>query len=173
LENETTRQGLRSFQRSSARQSWPQGAKVLARVEVHEDGSIAVGLTRSGGDVGPTLPLGEVSVDDFPRVGLDLLSLLILAQAELGVSSYYVARIGVEPVVQVFREEAGSGLVPFDESRRVHHYEPVDGLVLTGDGPDDTVASGVQLVNDAINQAGYDKELTPGRLLRKYQALTE
>lgn len=168
-----TSRGLRHWHRSRVR-TVPalNGARIRARVEIHADGSVAAGLTTSGaiapGDVG----VSDVPVDQLEKIGLDLLALADLVSNRAGSSSDYAARLGVTPPTQVFRlpDTLSPHYQPFDEASRVLVFPPVDGLLPRSLGLREFLAGGVDLIGDAMNQAGTFTTLTTDELWTSAQA---
>jgi hypothetical protein len=169
--SEVTRRGLQRYYRFG-RQSMNRGggATPRARVEVHGDGTVAVAFTRDGFFRGETRR-GEVAIADIEQTGLEFFALLWTAKTSLGVAGDYSARITVEPPTQLFRrlDPQIDEFQDFDESHRVLGYGPVDGPVLVDGGRDQALASWLDLVRDAVNQAGVASALDPEEIILRLQ----
>lgn len=154
---ELTRRGLRRFTRAGSRSiSAAAPAKARARVEVHGDGTIALAFTRDGALPGEGHQRTQVPIVDIESAAMDFLALLLSARASLGMSSDYTARLTVSPPTEIFRRSDSVEMghfVPWDQ-QRVYGYRPVDGPVLGTAGRSDLIASWVDIVTDAMNQAG-------------------
>lgn len=154
---ETTRRGLRRFTRVGSRASSQTGsAKARARVEVHGDGTVAVAFTRDGAIPGEGHQSSQVPINDIESTALDFLALLLTVRRGLKVTGDYTARLTVHPPTEIFRRPdpvMGGRFVPWDE-QRVYGYRPVDGPIIGTAGRDDVLSSWVDIVTDAVNQAG-------------------
>lgn len=154
---ELTRRGLRRFTRAGSRSiSAATPAKARARVEVHGDGTIALAFTRDGALPGEGHQSTQVPIVDIKSAAMDFLALLLSARTSLGMSGDYTARLTVSPPTQIFRR-SDSGVMghfmPWDQ-QRVYGYRPVDGPVIGTAGRSELIASWVDIVTDAVNQAG-------------------
>lgn len=149
-----TRRGLQRYYRTGEQPIPKYSATPRARVEVHGDGSVAVALTRDGafGDGHP----GQVAIPDIEQTGRELFTLLWSTHTNLSVTGDYTARITVSPGTEEFRrpDSIVSDFTPFDESHRVLGYQPVDGPIITEGGLEGALESWLDLVRDAVNQAG-------------------
>jgi hypothetical protein len=153
---EVTRRGLQRYLRTGRRNlSALRNADPRARIEVHGDGSVAVGFSRAGAFRGGPQP-GQVAIPDVEQTGLDLFALLWATRTSLGVVGDYVARIAVEPTTQVFRrlDPHVDDFQDFDESHRVLGYGPADGPIPTDGSLEVALGGWLDLVRDAVNQAG-------------------
>jgi hypothetical protein len=163
LSGEPTRRGLKRFLRTARRElSTGMGsATVRARAEVHGDGTIVVACTRAGAFPRESAGVSgdHVAIADLEQVGVDLLRLLVSNQRTRGIRSSYAARIGITSATQVFRRLDGALLgqfVPFTEDQRIIGFQPVDGPILASADDETTVQTCLDLVRDAINQAGAE-----------------
>ena len=89
------------------------------------------------------------------------LALLLATRTALGLNSDYTARLTVHPPAEVFRRRdpaVGSAFVPTD-GLRVFGYRPVDGLIVGTASRDELMSSWVDIVTDAVNQAGASTSL--------------
>ncbi|KQS69832.1 helix-turn-helix domain-containing protein [Modestobacter sp. Leaf380] len=169
--NEVTRRGLQRYYRFGRQPvSQAGGATPRARVEVHGDGTVAMAFTRDGFFRGET-QRGEVALADIEQTGLEFFALLWTARTALGVTGDYSARIAVEPSTQVFRrlDPHINEFLPFDESHRVLGYAPVDGPVLVDGGRDQALTTWLDLVRDAVNQAGVTSSLDAEEIILQWQ----
>ncbi len=158
-EGHELRRGLRRYYRQTARTMGAQG-----RVEIHGDGTVAVGVHRTDrgfGESGTASIGGDVAVRDIEQVGLDLLALLRATQPIFGSTGDYSLRIGVVPGSSIFRRDDAL-TTDFDtwDEQRVPAYEPVEGTVIASEGPRTAVDSIAELIQDAVHQAGTFTTIT-------------
>ncbi len=155
--DEQTRRGLRRYTRAGHRTIRSAGsAKARGRVEVHGDGTIAAAFTRDGALPGEAHQRTQVPIADIEATALDFLALLLSVRTTLGMSGDYTARLTVHPPTQIFRRSDSSmqgHFVPWDE-QRVYGYRPVDGPIIGTAGRRELISSWVDVVADAVNQAG-------------------
>lgn len=153
-----TRRGLRRFSRTGSRNISAAGsATARARVEIHGNGTVAVAFTRDGAIPGEGQQLSQVPNVDIESTALDFLALLMSARTALGVTGDYHARLTINPPTQIFRRSASvvSGhFIEWGEQDRVLNWRPVDGLIVGTAGRDELLSSWVDIVTDAVNQAG-------------------
>lgn len=168
---EVTRRGLQRFLRTGRRSvGGTNGATLRGRIEVRGDGSVAVGFTRNGA-FGRNRQPGQVAIPDIEQTGLDLFALLWETREALTVNGDYVARIAIEPPTQIFRrpDPVVNEFIDFDESHRVFGYGSVEGPILMETGRETALASWVDLVTDAVNQAGVASALDASALLLRLE----
>ncbi|NYJ74922.1 AlbA family DNA-binding domain-containing protein [Allobranchiibius huperziae] len=156
---EDMRRGLQRYYRQTPRAMNAQG-----RVEIHGDGTLAVGVHRTDGGFMRSGVSGsgtDVAVRDIEQVGLDLLALLRATQPLFGATGDYSLRIGVVPGTSIFRfdDHLTSDFTAWDH-QRVLGYENVEGTVIASEGPRATVDSIVELIQDAVHQAGTVTPIT-------------
>ncbi|WOO96969.1 AlbA family DNA-binding domain-containing protein [Micrococcus terreus] len=177
-DNGSIRWGLRLHHCTSSRDI--QGRTVRARIEAHGDGSLAVGVTRDGlfgpSDIAP----GNVPIDDFEKVGLDLVALILELRKIGGPASDYEIQLGITPATDSFRHPDPSFIgkyQPLDDGERVHDFRSVRGTLVASLGRQELLASVVDVISDAVNQTGdisyLDAEKLEGELVawQKIQAL--
>ena len=165
-----TRRGLRMFHWTSSREAY--GREIRARVEVHGDGSLAVGITRDGFLHPNDKQHGNVPVDDIEKTGLDLVALLLGLRKIGGPISDYDVCIDVSPGSSLYRrpDSALGGLYePFDENHRVPDFRAVRGTVIGQFGRVELLDSAVDIISDAMNQAGVNCWLRGESLERDLQ----
>jgi len=163
---EQTRRGLQRFSRTAFRQIQVppvnHPARMHARIEVHGDGTVAVAFTRDGAIVGEGRQPGHVPINDIDSSAVDFLALLLATRTALGLNSDYTARLTVHPPAEVFRRRdpvVSSAFIPTD-GHRVFGYRPVDGVIVGAAGRDELMSSWVDIVTDAVHQAGASTSLS-------------
>jgi hypothetical protein len=165
--DETTRRGLQRFTRTGSRAiSAAAPARARARVEVHGDGTVAIAFTRDGALFGEGRQPTQVPVNDIESTAVDFLALLMQSRKTLGVTGDFVARLTVHPPTEIFRRPdsvVSGSFVPWDE-QRVLGYRPVDGVVIGTAGREELLSSWVDLVTDAVHQAGAPCTLDANRI---------
>lgn len=170
LTRDETKRGLRRFRRTGRRPiRAAEPATMLAHVEVHFDGAVAVAFTRDGAIPGEGHQPTHVPVDDIEQTGLQFLALLMALRSQLDVAGDYNARLTVYPATEIFRrpDPGTRGYYQPWDMQRIYGYRPVDG-VLTGTGDDDALlTSGIELIADAVNQAGSPCSLDGDALIRQ------
>lgn len=158
-----TRRGLRRFTRSGMRDMLGASpSRARARVEIHGDGTIALAFTRDGALPGEGHQPTQVPINDIESASLDFLALLLSARARLGLTGDYAARLTVFPATEIFRRPDPYGFgrfAPWDQ-QRVYGYRPVDGPIIASGSTSELIASWVDIVTDAVNQAGAPCSLT-------------
>lgn len=155
-----TRRGLRRYFRVGQRHL--VNAAPCARVEVHTDGAITVAVTRDGAFPGESRLDQQVAIPDIEQVGLDLYALLSAWQKGTGHLTDYSARIGISRPTDQFRRAdptVGGRFAPFDEQHRVPDYQPVDGPILAASDSHTARLSCLDVIRDAVNQAGLETRL--------------
>lgn len=159
-----TRRGLRRFTRAGHRTISAAGsAKARARVEIHGDGTVAVAFTRDGALFGEGQQRTQVPIVDIEATALDFLALLLAVRGALGLSGDYTARLTVRPATQIFRRSdpvVGGAFMPWD-GQRVYGYRPVDGPIIGTADRRELISSWLDIVTDAVNQAGASCSLDP------------
>lgn len=155
---EQTRRGLRRYFRVGERHL-RGNVTPCARVEVHTDGAITVAVTRDGAFPGESRVDQQVAIPDIEQVGLDLYALLSVWQKHTGHLTNYSARIGISRPTEQFRRAdptVGGHFVPFNEQHRVPDYQPVDGPILAASDSHTARLSCLDVIRDAVNQAGVE-----------------
>lgn len=169
--HENTRRGLQRFYRVGSRPiSAVPGATARGRIEVHGDGTVAAAFSR-GGAYPEGLLADHVAIPDIEQTGIDFFCLLWSTYQVLRVTGDYTARFAIRPTTEVFRRADPSvhgHFADFDESQRVRHYGPVEGPILATEGLEGIASSWLDLVNDAINQAGAGSRLDANDLVLAY-----
>lgn len=165
--HESTRRGLRRYTRSGTRPiNGASSAKARGRVEIHGDGTIALAFTRDGALPGEGHQRTQVPVVDIESAALNFLALLLSARETLGTNGDYTVRLTVTPPTEIFRRgDAGQlgRFQPWDE-QRVYGYRPVDGSVIGTAGRTELISSWVDVVTDAVNQAGAGCDLNANHI---------
>lgn len=148
-----TRRGYRHFYWSSKRDY--VGRSIRARVEVHADGSLAVGITRDGvihrDEIEPT----HVRMDDLDKVGLDLLALILTARAAGGPAGDYDVIVDVTPEASIFRRPDPSFIghyARYAESDTFPVFQPIAGTIIADLGRKELLKSLLDVIEDAKNQ---------------------
>ena len=155
-----TERGLRRFIRNGSRTMGPLGGSdpiappARARVEVHGDGAVAVAFTRAGAIPEAGWQQTHVTTSDIEATARDFLALLLSVRDALRMTGDYTARLTVHPATEIFRRPEGGYILPWHETDRVYGYRPVDGAIVGTAGRDALISSWVDLVSDAVNQAG-------------------
>jgi hypothetical protein len=164
IDGAQTRRGLRSFHQLVRSAS---GGPFSARLEIHADGALAVGLTRGEWEMQAGVPRTAVAISDLEQAGLDLTSLMLAWVINLGGSSNYSFRLNVAPSTQIF-VRADSAMrqyfVPFTEDQRVPNFMAVDGTIIATEGSEPLLRSAVELIGDAVNQTGAATALSADAL---------
>lgn len=149
----TTRRGHRHYYWTSKREI--MGRTIRSRVEVHMDGSLAVGITRDGllhrDDIEPS----HVRVDDIENTGLDLLALILTARAAGGPHSDFDVILDVSPEATIFRRPDPffvGHYVRDRESDSFPAFHPVIGTIITDLGRQELLQSALDVIEDAMNQ---------------------
>jgi hypothetical protein len=165
--SEQTRRGLRRFTRAGQRPITAAGSAIArGRVEVHGDGTVAAAFTRDGAMPGEGRQYTQVPIVDLESTGLDFLALLLAVRSTLGVQGDYTARFAVVPPTQIFRRSDSAMLgyfAPWD-GERVYGYRPVEGSIIGTTTRSEVISSWVDIVTDAIHQAGSACSLISGQL---------
>ncbi|PXA74283.1 hypothetical protein DCC26_11785 [Auritidibacter sp. NML120779] len=162
--NFRTCRGLRKFYWTMSRNFRERTFR--ARIELHSDGSIAVGITRDGfigeNDINPL----HLRLDDIEKIGLDLTAILLEFRKAGGPQSDYDVRFGVVPVPTAFRrrDSVSEGYLPPCSGDEVQDFYPVEGTIITNLGRRQLLDSAVELINDVMNQAGSMCALSGTRL---------
>lgn len=167
--------GLRTFYVAASRK--PNGGlqdpTVAARIQVFDDGSVAVGMRRGG--EGNNVLGGGVAIADIQMVAFDLFVLVSRALDLLGMASDYQARLDVRPRTEVFlhhQDGLGGALRGFNPADRRPGYREVDGVILSSEGRQAAAESWLDVVVDAVEQAGGKIGLTHEHLLQSGSART-
>ncbi|MFC0248415.1 helix-turn-helix domain-containing protein [Citricoccus parietis] len=141
--------------------------RIGARVEVHGDGTLAVGITRDGVLGREVADPGHVPWRDLELVGLDLLAMILSLQQAGGPKTDYEMQIGLSRHTEVFRtKEPGDDAryAPFREEERVRGFRPIRGLVVTQHGRRELIESACVVIDDAVSQTGATMTHTPSWL---------
>lgn len=168
-----TRRGMQRFTRRGQRSlTGASGAVVRGLVEVHGDGTVIAAFTRDGAINGEGRQPGQVPIADIEATALDFFALLWQASQELSVTSDYAARLAIHPSTEIFRRSDSDSTAlehfrPWSEDDRVFGYAPIDGPIITGEGRDTALSSWIDLVTDAVNQAGAMCTLDVNQLITR------
>lgn len=149
-----TRRGHRHFYWTSKREY--MGRTLRSRVEIHMDGSLAVGITRDGLLHPEISEPGHVRVDDIEKTGLDLLALILTMRAADGPHSDYDVVFDVAPEATIFRRPdpfLGGHYARYQESDVFPIYQPVTGTIVADLGSHELLNSALDVIEDAMNQA--------------------
>lgn len=166
-----TRRGVQRFTRRGQRPlTAASGAVARGNVEVHGDGSVVAAFTRDGAINGEGRQLTQVPIADIESTALDFFALLWQTSQELSVASDYTVRLAVHPSTEIFRRSDSTLVGQFqqwNENDRVYGYAPIDGPIITGEGLETALSSWIDLVTDAVNQAGATCTLDVNQLHTK------
>lgn len=161
----TTRRGLRHHYWTSARHM--RGRSIQTRVEVHDDGSLAVALTRDGMLHPEVIEPEHTAIEDIERVGLDLLALILTQQAACGPIGDYDIVIDVAPNAKVFRRPDPffpNHVAAYSDSDLFPVFQPVKGTLVTTLGRTELLDSALGIIRDAMNQVNSGTQWTLGLL---------
>src|SRR5699024_3521466 len=147
---------------------------IRARVEVHQDGALAVGFTRDGllhpQDINPD----HAAVDDIEKIGLDLVALNQTQQAAREHLGDYVVTMNVAPKATISRRPDTQlhGLyTTFSDNDVFPVFRPVKGTVVTTLGRPELLSSAMDIINDAMNQVNSEARWTSEILNDKIAAM--
>lgn len=174
----TTRPGLRRVYRESGRRIGERTAEsgtYAARIEVHSDGSLALGLTRDGLLAKGQCRPGVVPVNDLESVAREVAALIRRLVSDGTVRSDYMVRIGVAPKVGTFAVPDPTFLghyQPIEADLDVRHHVPVDGLLPAQLGLEALDEAAAELITDVIQQVGVLRIVTAAELDRDRQLKT-
>lgn len=161
-----TRLGMRRiFRAEKTSRTLPNSSQerwLEARVEVHGDGTIAVGFTRDGAILpAPASGSREIAVCDIEQTSLDLLLLLQASTKIIGAVGDYQMRIDVVPTTTIFRHPDGMLQGHFREwdGQRVT-FRPVSGPLITEYGVEGLITSWFELVTDSVAQTGVESRIS-------------
>lgn len=161
----TTRRGLRMFYWHFTREL--RDRQLEFRVEVHGDGSIALGKTRDGlfhpEDIDPR----SIAADDIEDVGLGLLALMLAVRQARGPRGDYEICIDISSESASFRHRDSLMNGHYQAANlnvRNPKFRPVRGTVVGHLDRTELLNSASEIIDDAMSQAGAFMAHSAGQL---------